>query len=102
MAADLPPSSRCTFFTVDAACAMISRPTWVEPVKVTMSTAGSVVMSLPPSMFWSMTTFRTPGGRPAASAASPNSMAESGVRGLGRSTTEQPAMSAGSVFQMFR
>ena len=81
---------------------MISRPTCVEPVNVTMSTAGCVVISLPPSIAWSITTLSTPGGNPAASAASPNNIADSGVSGLGRSTTEQPVMSAGSVFHTFR
>ena len=59
-------------------------------------------MSLPPSIAWSITTLSTPGGRPAASAASPNSIADSGVSGLGRNTTEQPAINAGSVFHTFR
>ena len=43
IAADLPPSSRKTFFSVGAAAAMIARPVAVEPVKETMSTRGSVV-----------------------------------------------------------
>ena len=81
---------------------MISRPTCVEPVNVTMSTAGCVVMSLPPSIAWSITTLSTPGGSPAASAASPKSIADSGVSGLGRNTTEQPAINGGSVFHTFR
>ena len=38
--ADLPPSSRNTFFTVGLAAAMIRRPVAVEPVKLTESTAG--------------------------------------------------------------
>src|SRR3546814_5097260 len=39
--ADLPPSSRKTFFTVAAALAMMRRPVCVEPVNDTMSTRGS-------------------------------------------------------------
>ncbi len=81
---------------------MISRPTCVEPVNVTMSTAGCDVRSLPPSTCWSMTTFNTPGGSPAESAASPNNIADNGVSGLGRNTTEHPAISDGNVFHTFR
>ena len=43
MNADSPPSSRNTFFTVSLAAAMIRRPVAVDPVKLTMSTIGSVV-----------------------------------------------------------
>src|SRR6478609_7768883 len=43
IAADLPPSSRNTFFRVGAAAAMIALPVAVEPVNDTMSTRGSVV-----------------------------------------------------------
>ena len=42
IAADLPPSSRNTFFSVGAAAAMIARPVAVEPVNETRSTRGSV------------------------------------------------------------
>ena len=46
-----------------------------------------------------MMTFITPLGSPASSAASAKIIAESGVKGLGRSTTELPAISAGITFQ---
>jgi hypothetical protein len=58
-----------------------------------------VVISRPPSSPCSITTFITPGGRPASSAASAKIMAESGVSGLGRRITELPAISAGTTFQ---
>ncbi len=43
----LPPSSSDTFFSVGAAAATIALPTAVDPVKVTMSTRGSVVIIAP-------------------------------------------------------
>ena len=49
MNADLPPSSRNTFFTVSLAAAMMLRPAAVEPVKLTMSTSGSVTSTSPTS-----------------------------------------------------
>ena len=58
------PSSSATRFTVGAAWARIWRPTAVEPVKDTMSTAGSVVSSSAPAAPASTTTLRTPAGRP--------------------------------------
>ena len=42
MFADLPPSSRKTFFTVADAHSMMRRPTSVEPVNVTKSTRASL------------------------------------------------------------
>ena len=45
--ADLPPSSRKTFFTVAAAVAMTRRPVAVEPVNVTASTRGSAASISP-------------------------------------------------------
>ena len=46
-----------------------------------------------------MITFSTPGGRPAASAASAKKSAEMGVSGLGRRITQLPVTSAGMTFQ---
>ena len=60
--ADLPPSSRNTFFTVSLAAAMIRRPTGVDPVKVTMSTIGSVTRASPTSTDDDVRTLTTPGG----------------------------------------
>ena len=96
----LPPSSRMTRFKVGAACAAMARPTVVEPVNDTTSTARCVLNSTPPSLPASGTTLRTPGGRSASSAASPSTVASSGVSGLGRSTTVQPARRAGTTFQI--
>src|SRR5437660_1005935 len=48
------------------------------------------------------TTFRAPGGRPAASAISPSSRAVRGVSWAGLSTTVHPAASAGATFHVAR
>ena len=66
--ADLPPSSRNTFFTVSEAAAMIRLPTAVDPVKVIKSTRGSVVMASPMSLRPDVMTFSTPGGMSVCSA----------------------------------
>ena len=50
IAADLPPSSRKTRFSVGAAAAMIARPVAVEPVNDTMSTRGSVASTAATSL----------------------------------------------------
>ncbi len=84
--------------SVGAHCAMSRRPTRVLPVKESLRTA-ALAASTPAVAAWSVPTtrFTTPGGRPPASAASCTSaMAVSGVSGAGRSTTVQPAASAGA------
>ena len=83
---------------VGAAWPAIAAPTPLEPVKLTRSTPGWVERRAAPSGPCSTTTFTTPGGRPASSAASPIASASSGVCGLGRSTTVHPAISAGTSF----
>ena len=40
IAADFPPSSSTTPLIEPAACRMISRPTWTDPVKLTLSMPG--------------------------------------------------------------
>ena len=96
IAADLPPSSRNTFFSVGAAAAMIALPTWVEPVKDTMSTRGSVVSRAATSLDRGVTTLKTPAGMSVCSATiRPSSAATQGVSGAGLRTTVQPAASAG-------
>jgi hypothetical protein len=67
-------------------------------VNETISTPGSVVSNCAASEPPSTTTFNTPGGSPAASAACPKASDEIGVSGLGRRITELPAMSAGITF----
>src|SRR5260221_1271150 len=80
---------------------MIAAPTTSEPVKVTMSTAGSVVSRCPTSGP-PVTTLSTPGGKSAASAAAASTSAENGVNGDGLSTTVFPAARAGPTFHRLR
>ena len=87
-------------FIVGAAWAAMARPTVVEPVNDTRSTARWLESSSPPAAPDSATTLNTPGGRPASAAASPITRASSGVSGLGRRITVQPVTRAGTIFQM--
>ena len=47
MAADLPPNSRKSFFTVAEPASITLRPVVVEPVKVTRSMRGSAARAAP-------------------------------------------------------
>lgn len=77
----------------------MARPAAVEPVNATLSTPGCPTryspVSRPPG-----TMLTTPGGRPAASAASAIWNASSAVSGAGLITTVQPAASAGASLNM--
>src|SRR6266540_3328590 len=97
--ADLPPSSRNTFFRVCAPLAMMRFPVAVEPVKLIISTLGSVVSNSPTvAASPDVTTFSTPGGISVCSAAiRPMKVALHGVSGAGLSTTVLPAASAGVI-----
>ncbi len=57
-------------------------------------------MAVPTTSPGPVTTFRTPGGRPASSASWPRRRVVSGVALAGLRTTEFPAASAGPIFQM--
>ena len=103
MLADLPPSSRNTFFTVSEALAMMRRPVAVDPVKVIMSTRGSVVRTSPTRWSDDATTLTTPAGMSVSSAMSrPSKVADHGVSGAGLSTTVLPAARAGPSLARFR
>ena len=96
MLADLPPSSRNSFFTCWAAVSMMRRPTAVEPVKEIMSTPGWATIASLTSAEVVVSTLRTPGGMSVSSAAIlPTKQADHGVNGDGLSTTVLPAASAG-------
>ena len=96
MNADLPPSSRNTFFTVSLAAAMMARPAGVEPVKLTMSTRGSVTRTSPTSTSEAVRTLTTPGGMSVWSAMTrARAAVTQGVCGGPFSTTVQPAARAG-------
>ena len=94
--ADLPPSSKNTFFKVAEASAMTLRPVAVDPVKLIWSTRGSVESSAP--SWWSdeVTTLKTPAGMSVSSATRrPSTDAHHGVSGAGFNTTVAPAARAG-------
>ena len=86
------------FFTVPAALRIISRPTPVEPVNVTMSIAGCrTIRSATPTELAVMT-LKTPGGISVSSATIwPAKAAVHGVSGDGLVTTVLPAARAGTV-----
>jgi hypothetical protein len=93
----LPPSSRNTFFTVSLAARMMARPVGVEPVKLTMSTRGSVTSASPAAGVEALTTLTTPAGMSVCSATSLASAALThGVCGGPLTTTVHPAASAGT------
>ena len=98
MRADLPPSSRNTFFTVSLAAAMMRRPTAVEPVKLTMSTIGSVVRISPTSTALDEITLTTPAGMSVSATILPKVCVTHGVSGGPFTTTVHPAASAGTSF----
>ncbi len=95
MLADLPPSSSRIRFIVSPAADITSRPTTELPVKLTMSTRGSVVSSLAASTLDGVTTLTTPGGMSVCSSMSrASAKPASGVSGDGLSTTVLPAARA--------
>ena len=77
----------------------MSFPTAVEPVKVTLSTAGCSTRARPATSPRPGTTFSTPAGRPASLASSASQSVDSGVSSDGFITTVHPAASAGASFQ---
>ena len=103
MLADLPPSSRKTFFTVSEPLAMMRRPVAVDPVNVIMSTRGSVVSTSPTRWSDEATTLTTPAGMSVSSATRrPSTVADHGVSGAGLSTTVFPAARAGPILARFK
>jgi hypothetical protein len=96
----LPPSSRPTFFTVDAACRISSLPTSVEPVKPTNFTAGWDVSTPPIAGASPVMMLSTPAGRPARSASTASARAVRGVSPAGLITAVQPAARAGATFRV--
>ena len=95
-AADLPPSSRVQRAIRSPQMEAIRRPAAVDPVKVILSTRGSRTRSSDTSRS-AVTTFRTPGGRPTASATSAITYASPGASGEAFRTTVQPASRAGAI-----
>ena len=85
---------------VGAHCAMSTRPTSVEPVKVSARTMGLDVISAPISRETPVRTENTPAGMPARSASSHSASAENGVSLAGLQTKAQPAASAGPALRV--
>ena len=96
----LPPSSKCTRFSVAAPCRMIWLPVRVSPTNATALIAGCSVSALPASSPNPCTQLRTPSGKPASCAISDNIMAVYGDHSAGLCTTVHPAASAGAIFQV--
>src|SRR5919106_1347406 len=98
--AAFPPNSKVRCFEEPASSSRISLPTWVEPVKATLSTSGWETTSapVPPAP---VTTLSAPGGSPASSVSWAKTSAVSGVVSAGLSTTEFPVARAG-VLQLVR
>ena len=82
---------------------MMRRPVAVDPVKVIMSTRGSVVSTSPTRWSDEATTLTTPAGMSVSSAMiRPRTVADHGVSGAGLSTTVLPAARAGPSLARFR
>src|ERR1700722_14828227 len=96
----LPPSSSDIFFTVPAHCAINFLPISVEPVNVSLRTAGLEVISPPIAAADPVMTLNTPLGRPARWASSANASAEYGVWVAGLQTMVQPARIAGPALRV--
>jgi hypothetical protein len=95
----LPPSSRCTRFSVSAAFFAISRPVELSPVSETIPTSGCLTIASPTGSPSPVTTLKTPGGKTSASAIHcANFSSVSGVFSAGLMTMVLPAASAGPSF----
>ena len=94
-AAALPPSSSVNRLNVPAHASEMARPASVLPVNTTRSTP-SWATSAAPTSAPPGTMFTTPGGMPAASAASASTNASSGVSAAGLNTIGHPDASAGA------
>ena len=75
-------------------------PVSVEPVKDSSRTWGLAVSSAPISPAAPVTTLKTPGGRPAASAKAARARAEKGVAEAGLAAIVQPAASAAPTLRV--
>src|SRR6202048_3246108 len=96
----LPPSSKCTRFSVGAPCAMIAAPVAVSPTNAIALMAGCSVSALPASSPMPCTVLSTPSGTPACFTSFANRSAVTGDHSAGLCTTVQPAARAGAIFQV--
>src|SRR5260370_31551606 len=95
----LPPISRCRRLKVGAQATEIRRPTSVQPVKDTPLTSGCWTSGSPHVAPEPITTFQTPGGRPASSNTRASATTDAGVSVAGLITTVLPAINAAIPFQ---
>ena len=77
---------------------MIFVPTWVDPVKLTMSTSGESTRAAPASGPEELIRLITPLGKPTWSRIRASSTMASGSWGAGLTTTVFPAARAGATF----
>jgi hypothetical protein len=98
MPAPLPPSSSSWRFIVRPPVEAISMPTFVLPVKLTMSTSGESTRAWPLAGVLPVTMLTTPGGNPASRRMSTSAITASGSCDAGRTTTVLPIASAGPSF----
>src|SRR5262245_51609879 len=96
----LPPSSSEIFFSVPADWTISFLPISVEPVKVTLRTAGLDVSSAPSTLAGPVITLNTPFGIPARCASSAIASAEYGVCIAGLQMNVHPAASAGPALRV--
>ena len=94
----LPPSSSDTRARREPATRAISRPTAVDPVKLTTATRGSATSGAPASSPRPWTMLSTPGGRPASWAMRPKHQAVAGVSSAAFRTAALPHTRAGNTF----
>jgi hypothetical protein len=83
-----------------AASSYTRRPAASPPVNAMCATSGWVTSGSPTSAPRPVTTFTTPGGKPAAATSRASSSIDAEVNSDGFTTTVQPAASAGASFQL--
>ena len=94
-----PPSSRLSRLTWSAAARISCLPTSVDPVKLTLRTAGLVMNSSAISAAGPMTRLATPAGQARVSRHSNTPIRQSGVWLAGLQTIVHPAARAGASFR---
>ena len=101
----LPPSSKCTRFSVAAPWRMMCEPVVVSPTKATALMAGCSVSALARALAEAVHEIDDAGGAAVAADFGVHDLGrgsprESGLHSAGLCTTVQPAASAGAIFQV--
>ena len=94
-----PPNSSVQGLGPMLASRASSRPTPVEPVKVTLRMRGELIKWVDTSEGTPNTTLSTPAGRPASAKACASTNEDMGVSSEGLSTMVQPAARAGAILR---